>query len=123
MTGAKSRTGRAGEPADIGEEQGVAIGRRLGDQITAQRAIGTRPVLDHDLLAQRFAHSHAKRARKDVGGAAGRVRHDNPDGTPGIGLRERRTAHRRGHSRSSGASDQAAAVRAIGWVVHGVSLV
>ena len=57
-----------------GQHQGVAIGRALGDRGGAGNA---RAVLDDDLLFPLFAQFVGDRARQQIGGAAGRERHDD----------------------------------------------
>ncbi len=74
---------RAG-PAD---DQGVAVGRGLGDRPRRGRAAGAGAVLDHDLLAERLAHLLGRDAREQIVAAAGRVRHDQGDRTVGVVLR------------------------------------
>ena len=62
-----------------GDADRVAVGRRLGDRVGADIAAGADPVVDHDLLAQPGPQPLRQDARDDVGAAAGRERHDQPD--------------------------------------------
>ena len=66
--------------AGIADGDGVAVG--LGTRRAGQRgrAAGARDILDHDRLPERLCHLLGNRARDDVGGAAGRERHDHGDG-------------------------------------------
>ena len=86
------------ERTDVGEQQRVAIGRGLGDDLRADVAVGAGLVLDDDRLAPRFRELLADRAREDVRRAARRVRHDDADRLCGIGLRVRRRCKRRRHA-------------------------
>ena len=76
--------GRRRLRAHVADAEGVAIGRRRGDARHARRAAGAADVLDHQLLAQRARHVLAEDARDDVGGPAGRERHDHVDRLIGI---------------------------------------
>ena len=61
-------------------QQRVAVGRRTQHLLDADTAAGAaRPVLDHHLLAERRARLLAGVAAQQVGGAAGRKRHDQRD--------------------------------------------
>ena len=51
-------------------EDGVAIGRRLGDRVGAQRRAGARLVLDHERGAERFRQRFTEDTGDDVGAAA-----------------------------------------------------
>ena len=53
------------------EEQGVAVGRCLGDKARRNLRGGTGPVVNHKGLAERHAQLLADHAREDVGAAAG----------------------------------------------------
>ena len=57
-------------------QEGVAIGRRLGDVFGADHAIHARPVLDDHLLTEHFGELLRDRARDDVQIAAGSERND-----------------------------------------------
>ena len=74
-------------------EQRVAVGSSLGDRLRTDDGVGTRPVVDDDLLAQILAHFLANEPSEKVGGPAGSKRHDQRDLARGIGLR--RCPHRR----------------------------
>ena len=80
------------QPADVGEEQGVAVGRALGDEVGADVAVGAGLVLHHHRLVPGLGELRSDLAREDVRSAAGRVGHDEPDVLRGIALRERGTA-------------------------------
>src|SRR3954454_21247962 len=60
---------------DQGER--VAVGRRLETDLDADRAAGTRPVLDDELLPHRSADARRDEARNEVVAAAGREGDDN----------------------------------------------
>jgi hypothetical protein len=64
----------------------VAVGRTLGEGIDPGQAAGACAVLDDDLLAQFGAKSVSQRAREQIGGTAGRERHDQLDGFCRVGL-------------------------------------
>ena len=83
--------------ADRAHQQRVAVGRRLRDEVGAEVAAGTRLVVDDEGLAERLAELRRERARQDVGGAAGRERHDDADRLrgPGAGRRRRRLRKQR----------------------------
>ena len=53
-------------------QQRVAVGRRLGDEVPADRAAGARLVLDDELLAERSDSFWPRMRASDVGEAAGR---------------------------------------------------
>jgi hypothetical protein len=71
------------------QQQGVAVGCRLGDLGRAQRAAGAADVLDDHGLVEQVARHLAQHlgqvARHLVGGAAGGERHDDGDGLVGVG--------------------------------------
>jgi hypothetical protein len=77
--------------ADVPDGQRVAVGRRLGDAGHADGAAGAADVFHDDLLAQRAAHGLADQSRHRIGRAAGASRHDDGDGTIGVGLGSRVT--------------------------------
>src|SRR6185295_7634321 len=70
------------------DQQSVAVGRRLGDEVGGEAAAGAGAVLDDDRLAERAADRLAQRARDVVGGAAGSEADDQAD-RPGRGPRLR----------------------------------
>src|SRR5262249_33578968 len=70
-------------------EQRVAISRRAGDRLHADRAIGAGPVLHDDRLRPGFAELLRQRAGDDVARAAGLVGRDDRHTVPGEGLRQR----------------------------------
>ena len=80
---------RVGRVADVGHEQGVAVGRGLGDDVGADDAARAAAVLDHHGLAEVFGERRHDAARDDVGAAAGRGGDDEADGFVRVlGLRE-----------------------------------
>ena len=84
----RHQRGRRDEIAG-GDQDRVAVGRRLGDGIGAERAARARAVLDHHRLAERLAELLPDQAGGHIGDAAGRERHDDADRAPGICLRLR----------------------------------
>ena len=68
------------------QQQRVAVGRRLGREVGADGAAGARLVVDDQRRAQLLAHLLRQGAREEVGGAAGRERHDQADRLAGPGL-------------------------------------
>ncbi len=79
----------------VGEQQGVAVGRGFGGDLDAEAAAGAGTVVDDDLLAERFRQPLAEQAAEHIRAAAGRVWHDEGDGTIGIGLGRQRGARER----------------------------
>ncbi|KAG1451222.1 hypothetical protein G6F57_016221 [Rhizopus arrhizus] len=77
--------------ADGGQAHGVAVrlGARRGDHADGARGAGA--VFHHDLLAKDLARLRRRHPADDIGGAAGRERHDQLDGLgrPGASLRHR----------------------------------
>ena len=61
------------------EQQRVAVGRRAHHRIDAERVARAAAVLDVELLAQDLAEVQREHARRRVGGAARRGRHQNLD--------------------------------------------
>ncbi len=86
------------DQAVLAEEQRVAVGRRLRDHVAGDVAVGAGMVLDHDRLVEKLGEFLSDHARDDVGGAAGRDRHDELDRARGI-LRERRSGRQRKEAR------------------------
>src|SRR5207302_9116758 len=73
-------------------QEGVAVRSGFGSELDAEAAAGAGTVVDHDLLAERFRQPLTDEAREHIRAAAGRIRHDQRDGTIGIGFsRERGT--------------------------------
>ncbi|MDT4838576.1 hypothetical protein FQZ97_723360 [compost metagenome] len=70
------------------DEDGIAVRHGLGRDAGTDRAAGAAAVVDHELLAQLLGQLRGQRARKGIGAAAGRERHDHGDGLgrPGIGM-------------------------------------
>ncbi|KAG1484022.1 hypothetical protein G6F54_013487 [Rhizopus delemar] len=83
-----------GVGADVAHQQGVAIGLGAHQFRGADIAARARLVLDHDGLAPRRPQVLGDGAREDVGGAAGRKRHDQGDRSRRPCLRGRRRAQR-----------------------------
>ena len=67
-----------------GDEQRVAVGRRLRHQLGADRGIAAGAVLDHHRLPPMLGHFRTHDAGDGVGRAAGRERHDHADGVARI---------------------------------------
>ena len=61
------------------QQQRVTVRRRLGGGGRAERAAGTTAIVDHHRLAQALVELLAEHAADNVGAAARRVRHDEPD--------------------------------------------
>ena len=78
------------------DQQRVAVGRRLGDRIVADRAAGARPVVDHDGLAERLLQLGRDQPRRGVGAAARRIGNDYAYGLRGELLRQGRRGEARG---------------------------
>ena len=70
---------RRGRHAYMVEQQGVAVGRRLGDPAGPERAAGSRHILHHDLLAEILAHRFRHQPGHRVGRATRREWHDDGD--------------------------------------------
>jgi hypothetical protein len=85
------------ERAHVGEQQRVAVGRRLGRLVDADRATGAADILDDELLTERLAHALAQHAGQSIGRPAGGERDDHRDGLGRIGLR-----HGDGRQREAG---------------------
>ncbi len=81
--------GVEGEPL-VHHHQRVAVARRLGDLIGADRAASPALVFNDERLAQLVPQSLADQARDDVHAAARGERHDDVDRSCGPGLRNGR---------------------------------
>ena len=68
------------------QQQGVAVGLRLGDAVGAERAAGPGDILDDDLLPQHRAHRLRHQARDRVGRPAGREGNHDRDDLGGVVL-------------------------------------
>ena len=66
------------------EPDGVAVGRRLRDEIGGERRSGAGLVLDDDLLSDRRGDLRRQRSSEDVGDAAGGEAQDQPNGLRGV---------------------------------------
>jgi hypothetical protein len=71
---------------DVAHQDRVAVGRRGEESLNADDARGARAVVDDDRLAELGAHLVGKKARRDVGRAAGRSRNDDAYGFARKGL-------------------------------------
>ena len=65
--------------AGVGEQNGVAVRRRVDDGLCADHAAGAGPVRDHDLLAEPLRQLVRVQARQDVDGGARGDRRDDGD--------------------------------------------
>jgi hypothetical protein len=108
------------------QQQRVTVRRRLGGERRAERAAGAAAVIDYDRLAQALVQLLTEYAADNVGAAARRVRHDEPDRSgrevlrrPGGGGQHHRRASEKGdelpssHRSSTAAHDHANASQAI----------
>ena len=116
----RDRMGAAG-----GEQQGVAIGARLGGLGRADGAARARAVVNHQRLAQLLRHLLRHHAGDQIGGTAGRKRHDDADRAirPWCALRSGKLGqHGQGHTSGQAgeqrsAGRQARKKRSVSW--HG----
>ena len=76
-----------------GEEQGIAVRRRLGRQRRADVGRAARPVVEDDLLAPDRSDVLGHHARDEIGVGAGGVGHDHPHRAGWPGLRPRPAGH------------------------------
>ena len=86
---------RADRQAVGGEEDGVAVGRRLGERIGREIAARAGAILHHHRLAELLGELVAEEPGQGVDGAAGRERHDDADGPVRIALRQRAAGRKR----------------------------
>jgi len=70
--------------ADRPDRERVAVGRRLGDIVHAERECAARLILDDHGAAENGSHLGGEDARHRIGRAAGRLRHDQADRLVGI---------------------------------------
>jgi hypothetical protein len=77
------------ERAGVAQQQRVTIGIAFRDRFGADGAAGAGTVVDHDLLAEQFAHLVGDAAADDRGAAAGRKWNHQRDRAGGIVLRLR----------------------------------
>jgi hypothetical protein len=68
-------------------QQGVPVRCGAGDDLAADNARGTGPIVRYELLAHVLAEFSAYQTCKNVSPAASRERHDEPDGLRRISLR------------------------------------
>ena len=84
---------RIDDVADVGvplaEVDGVAVRRRAREPADPDRAAGAADVLDDHRLAQQRPHALGQNARRHIGRAARRERHDHGDLARRVGLRQR----------------------------------
>src|SRR5437868_2619700 len=66
-------------------------------ELAGEVAVGAGAVLHHDRLAEPYAQGLAQRAGDEIGGAAGRERHEKPDRPRRIGLARRGAREHRKH--------------------------
>jgi hypothetical protein len=85
----------------VGEQEGITVRRGFGGDLDAEATAGAGAIVDDDLLAERFRHALADEAGEHIRAAAGRIGHDESDGTIGIGFSRQRSA---GESYESGES-------------------
>ena len=80
------------EAADAGNHQVVAVRRRLRGRFGGDQAGAARPVLHHDVLADRVGKLLRHQTAEDIGGATGRERrqHAHRPCGPILGARRRR---------------------------------
>ena len=76
------------------QQERVPVGRGARCVARGNHPSGSADVLDDDLLAERLRHAVLNDARDRVGYAAGRERHNECDGTAGIGLRRCKAGRR-----------------------------
>jgi hypothetical protein len=98
--------GADGERADVEQQERMAVGLGLGDHFGADVAARPGFVIHHDRLLPDVAQLLADRARKHIGGAARRERHDDADRLAGEGRRSLRRGGSR--KREQGACDNKA---------------
>ena len=77
-------------------QQGVAVGRRLGDELDRDDRLRARPVLDDHRLPEALGQLRREQARDEVVAAAGRVADDDPDRLRRVVLRRRAGCEGRG---------------------------
>src|SRR5262249_10601340 len=58
-----------GPKCNVGDKPRVAVGGGLCDRVDGRYRRPARPVVDHDLLAERLRHAGRHDARRDVGGS------------------------------------------------------
>jgi hypothetical protein len=90
-----------GHRAARGQQEGIAIGRRLGHGIAANDAVGARAVVDHHRTLQRLGQTGRDAARQRIRGPAGREVDDQPDRLVRPRLRGGRRAHASQQARSA----------------------
>jgi hypothetical protein len=77
-------------------QDGVAVGRRLGDRVGRDIAAGARAVLHDHRLTEHLGHFRADHARHRVDGAAGHEGDDDADRLARIGLGKSGAGMKRG---------------------------
>ena len=79
-------------------EQGVAVGRSLGDDVRTNVAARPALVVDDQRLAEQFARTTGHGPGQYVGAAASGVRNHQPDRSVRVTLRQRACGHQPGRS-------------------------
>src|SRR5262249_7327574 len=102
-----------------GSQERVTVRRRLRDLNRSERRVGARTIFDHHRLAERLAHLLGDDPRQDVGGAAGRKRHDDPDRTVREVLLRRRGRERKGAEQAKSDTAESRHRTSAGAPVHG----
>lgn len=97
------------------QQDGVIIGRGVGDHRRAHRTCGAAPVLDDHRVRDELRHALRQRAPEDVRYAAGRKRHHEADRPRREAvLRGRRSGRQRG-DRGSGRAEESQARHGARW--------
>ena len=111
--------------ADGAKANGVAIRRGIGHGFCADQAAGTRAVVNHHGLTETGVHGICNDARHEIGGAAGRERHHQPDGPLRVarisGL-HRTSTHQRQQTQAANFAPQTSGLHdegTTGWSGHG----
>ncbi len=81
------------------QQQRIAVGRRARGELARQVAVRAGPVLHHDRLTKARGQRLPHHAGDEVGGAARRIRHQQPDRPRRIGLRACGARERRDRGR------------------------
>ncbi len=119
----KAHHGLVGRLVVVGEEPGVAVGRRARRLDGADRAGGAPAVVDHDRPPEQLGEPRLHDPRDRVGGAARREGHDDLDGplrpTAGAAVPLRPGQGGRGQPGGRGEGEQASALHAA--AIPGVS--
>ena len=95
----------------IAEQEGVAVGLRLGGCFGADLCSGTGTVLHHDLLAECRAHRSGDESCEEIGAATGCVGDDQMDRAYWIGLLRERGRRQSSTERGGRSHERAACER------------